>query len=74
MNNVQTIRKRLGLSQKAFATEIGISQGNVSHMERGQEVMPDVARKIISVAASRGVDVTFNDIYGPVESANLACH
>lgn len=71
MNNVQTIRKRLGLSQAAFADAIGVSQGNVSHIEsRGQEVRPDVARRIIAAAAERGVVLTFDDIYSsPSEAA-----
>lgn len=64
MNNVQTIRKSLGLSQAAFAEAIGVSQGNVSHIEQGrQEVTPGLARRIIAAAADRGVDVTFDDIY-----------
>ena len=71
MNNVQTIRKRLGLSQSAFADAIGVTQGNVSHIESGdQEVMPYLARRIISMAAERGVSVTFDDIYShPEETA-----
>lgn len=64
MNNVRHIRTRLGLSQAEFAAAIGVTQGNVSHIERGQEVMPAVARGIIAAAAKRGVTVTFDDIYG----------
>lgn len=64
MNNVQNIRKRLGLSQTAFAEAIGVSQGNVSHIEQGrQEVMPALAREIIKVAAAKGLELTFDDIY-----------
>lgn len=64
MNNVQTIRKRLGLSQAAFADAIGVSQGNISHIEQGrQEVMPALAREIIKAAAAKGLELTFDDIY-----------
>ena len=42
-NNMDTIGKRInivrtkfGLTQKAFATSIGISQGNLSEMEKGK--------------------------------------
>lgn len=65
MNNIFSIRKRLGLSQADFGAAIGVSQGNVSHYERGrQEVPPHVARQIIEAAAKAGLTVTFDDIYG----------
>lgn len=65
MNNVLTIRRRLGLSQADFGAAIGVSQGNVSHYEQmRQEVPPHVARQIIDTAAKRGLQLTFDDIYG----------
>lgn len=65
MNNVLTIRRRLGLSQADFGAAIGVSQGNVSHYEQmRQEVPPHVARQIIEAAAKRGLSLTFDDIYG----------
>lgn len=64
MNAIQTIRKRLGMTQAELASAIGVTQGNVSHIEQGrQEVTPVVARRVIDVAATRGVVVTFDDIY-----------
>jgi DNA-binding transcriptional regulator YiaG len=56
MNNIFNIRQALGLSQATFGMAIGVSQGNVSHYEQGrQEVPPDVARRLISAAAERGM-------------------
>lgn len=64
MNNLLSIRKRLGMSQTDFGEAIELSQGNVSHYECGrQSVPPDVARRIIKVAAERGHTVSFDDIY-----------
>ena len=64
MNKVFEIRTRLGLSQRALADALALSQGNVSHYECGrQEVPPDVARRLISFAESRGEALTFDDIY-----------
>ncbi|MDY0046041.1 MAG: helix-turn-helix transcriptional regulator [Thauera propionica] len=64
MNTIQTIRKRLGMTQVEFASAIGVTQGNVSHIEQGrQEITPAVARRVIDVAAARGLVVTFDDIY-----------
>ncbi|MBK5915132.1 helix-turn-helix domain-containing protein [Rhodocyclus purpureus] len=64
MNNILTIRERLKLSQAAFGKAIGVTQGNVSHYERGQEVPPDVARRVIAAAALHGLHISFDDIYG----------
>jgi len=64
MNNILSIRQRLGLSQAAFGEAIDVSQGNVSHYELGrQQVPPDVARRVISAAAKHGVALSFDDIY-----------
>jgi len=66
MNNILKIRKRLDMTQVSFGEAIGVSQGNVSHYEQGrQEVPPDVARRVISVAAEHGHILTFDDIYIP---------
>lgn len=65
MNNINAIRQQLGMSQADFGAAIGVTAGNVSHYERqAQEVPPSVARRVIAVAAGRGVTVCFDDIYG----------
>ncbi|MFL9610201.1 helix-turn-helix domain-containing protein [Methylobacillus sp. Pita2] len=64
MNNFQTIRSRLNLSQAELAEALGMSQPNVSKYENGQDIPPDTARKLISLAQSRGVSISFDDIYG----------
>lgn len=62
--SIVSIRKGLGLSQAEFAAGISVTQGNVSHYECGrQQIPPDVAARVISFAKSRGVEVTFDDIY-----------
>ncbi len=64
MNNILHIRRKLGMTQSAFGEAIKVSQGNVSHYEqRRQEVPPDVARRVIDVAAEHGYRITFDDIY-----------
>lgn len=53
------------MSQADFGAAIGVSQGNVSHYELDrQEVPPDVARRIKAAAEERGIDMSFDDIYG----------
>ena len=65
MNPIKSIRTRLGVTQDAMATSIGVSQGNVSNYERGQVMPPDVAKRLIGYAATLGHTVTYDDIYGP---------
>lgn len=67
MNHLKTIRQRLGLTQQAIATELGCTQGNVGHYERGQTLPPDVARKLIQVANARGLQIGFDHVYGDID-------
>lgn len=72
MQPITLIRSRLGLTQAALAAGIGVTQGNVSHYEKGQTVPPDVAARLIDFASTLGVSLTFDDIYRvPKESANV---
>lgn len=64
MNPIQTIRRSLRVTQSSLAKELGVTQGNVSHYEQGQEMPPSVAKLLIKFASSLGLVVTYNDIYG----------
>lgn len=64
MHNLKSIRDRLGVTQQAMAESIGCTQGNVGHYERGQTLPPDMARKVIDFAATRGLAITFDHVYG----------
>lgn len=65
MNSISRIRGQLGVTQSALASVLRVSQGNVSHYERGQGMPPDVAKRLIAFAATQGVALSFEDIYGP---------
>ncbi|MGY0134596.1 helix-turn-helix domain-containing protein [Bordetella bronchiseptica] len=66
MNAIQSIRKRLGVTQAHLAAGIGMTQGNVSNYECGrQSVPPDVAARLIDWAKSLGHEITFDQIYAP---------
>lgn len=68
MNSIKSIRTKLGLTQSELAAAIGCTQGNIGHYEnKGQTVMPDVARRLIAFAATRGLHLTFDDIYGEID-------
>ena len=67
MSAIQTIRRRLDLTQAALAEAIGVTQGNVSFYERGQTVPPGVAAKLIEFAGSKGLPIGFDHIYGAKE-------
>jgi putative transcriptional regulator len=62
--NFKAIRERLGMTQAAIGADLGVTQGNVSFYEKGQTVPPDVARLLIEVAGRRGLELTFDNIYG----------
>lgn len=64
MNPISSIRAKLGVTQQILANVLEVTQGNVSHYERGQNVPPDVAKRLIAYASSRGLTVTYDDIYG----------
>lgn len=59
----------MNMTQQEFADMLGVSQGNVGHYElREQTMPPDGARKLIHEAAIRGHWVTYEDIYGAVQT------
>lgn len=74
MSKIKTIRDRLGLTQTALAQGIGCTQGNIGHYEtKGQTMPPEVAKRLINFAASHGVEIGFEDVYGPAaEAAQVA--
>ena len=71
MNSIQAIRERIGVTQSAFGEGIGCTQGNVGHMERGQTVMPPMAEKIIAFAATKGLEIGFDHVYGNAQLPEL---
>ncbi|MET3476999.1 helix-turn-helix domain-containing protein [Variovorax atrisoli] len=64
MHNLKSIRERLGVTQQALAAGIGCTQSNIAHYERGQVLLPEVAAKLIAFAASRGLRIGYDHIYG----------
>lgn len=63
MSNFHKIRSQLGLSQAGIARELGMTQPNIYKYEKGQAVPPSVARKLIELAAKRGMTIGYDDIY-----------
>lgn len=74
MNAFRSIRDRLGVTQAQMADALGMTQGNVSLYEaKGQTVMPEVAKRLIDYAATLGVELTFDHIYGDAELPAAHC-
>lgn len=72
MSTIKAIRQRLGLTQSELAAGIGCTQGNIGHYEnKGQTVPPDVAKRLIAFAASKGERIAYEDVYGPAEVGSL---
>jgi putative transcriptional regulator len=84
MNAIRSIRQRLGLTQQALADGLGVTQGNVSLYEHGQEMPPKVARRLVAFADQCGTQITLDDVYaessgieeqgGAVASVHVAAH
>lgn len=72
MSTFKGIRERLGVTQEEMAEALSCSQGNVSLLDRGQTVLPETAKKLIAFAATRGVTLTYEDVYGPVRLPKAA--
>lgn len=66
MNAIRPIRERLKLTQQALADALGCTQGNVGHYERGQTLPPDVAKRLIEVAAQKGLRIGYDHVYGAI--------
>lgn len=61
------IRRILGLTQTEMAAALNCSQSNVSFLDRGQTITPDLARQLIDAAAALGVSLTFEHVYGTAQ-------
>lgn len=74
MNRIKAIRKCLGITQQQLGKALGMTQGNVGYLERGQTLMPDAAAKLIAFAGRLGVTLTYDHVYGdaPLPESRLA--
>ena len=72
MNQVKTIRARLGVTQQALGRGIGCTQANVGHYERGQMLPPDMARRLIDFSAQHGLVISYDHVYGDAALPELA--
>lgn len=65
---VRRIREKLGLTQKELGTLLFKKQASMCRYETDQTgrstIQPYVAYRLIQVACSRGLHITFNHIYG----------
>jgi putative transcriptional regulator len=60
----KTIRERIGVRQGEMGLVLGCTPANVSLMDKGQTVRPETAKKLIVLAAQRGLHITLNHVYG----------
>ncbi len=64
MSRFQDIRRLLDLTQEEMAEVLGCVQSNVSFLDRGQTITPDVARSLIAAGEALGLSLTFDQVYG----------
>ncbi len=64
MSRFLDIRRVLGLTQAEMGEILDCTQSNITFLDRGQTITPNVARKLIEGAAVLGVKLSFEQIYG----------
>lgn len=64
MSRFLEIRNLLGMTQLEMAEVLGCVQSNVSFLDRGQTITPEVANRLIEAARALGLALTFDHIYG----------
>jgi putative transcriptional regulator len=66
MSTLKAIRDLLGKpSQEEVGKAIGVTQGSIGFYERGTITLPvDRAERLITFAASRGLRLTLDQVYG----------
>jgi putative transcriptional regulator len=65
MSTIKAIRQHLKLTQAALGEVIGCTQANVWHYENsGQTMPPDAAKCLIDFAATKGLILTLEQLYG----------
>lgn len=64
MSRFLQIRRLLGMTQQEIAHVIGCVQANVSFLDRGQTITPDVAQKLVAAGRAMGVPLTMDIVYG----------
>lgn len=70
MNNLRSIRKRLGLTQGAVTKVIGGTQGSISLYETGERAFPvDKALLLVEEGRKMGIVFSLDDIYAVAQPA-----
>jgi transcriptional regulator with XRE-family HTH domain len=66
MNPILQLRKRLKVSQADLGAELGVTQSAISQYEKGTSTpSPEIVRRLIEFAKTRGIEVSFESIYLP---------
>lgn len=63
MSRFLEIRSLLGMTQQEMAEVLGCSQSNVSFLDRGQTITPELAAKLVDAAKALGVPLSFDHVY-----------
>jgi transcriptional regulator with XRE-family HTH domain len=71
MSRFLEIRNLLGMTQIEMAEVLGCVQSNVSFLDRGQTITPEVASRLVDAARALGLGLTFDHIYATGQPLRL---
>lgn len=65
-NRLLQIRQKIGISQAELAQELGVTAGNISHIETGKHGLSvDLAKALVVFCSRKNVPISLDDIFSP---------
>ena len=64
VNKLLQLRQTIGISQAELAKQLGVSAGNISHVETGKQSLSlDLAKELIRFCSSKNLTVSLDDLF-----------
>lgn len=65
-NRLLEVRQKIGISQAELAIGLGVTPGNISHIETGKHALSvDLAKSLIAFCASKNILISLDEIFSP---------
>jgi len=65
-NKLLLLRQKIDISQAELGKELGVSAGNISHIETGKQSLSlELAKGLIRLCSSKGIEISLDDLFLP---------